>query len=275
METVWKVTGRLTPMATKATRRRKPDAADGRSRSVRAEGSTPLESVVLALRRAEERGELTSTEIDWSIARLSGQVRRGNPRLEGVNRPEDILQAAAQVFRRHGYNHATIEEIAAELFLTKAGVYHYFSSKQQILEALCTRAMDSAEEAVKHGRDQAGTPDEQLGRMFEEYLAAIMREPAFSVLMRHLDEVSEPVLIELQRRRKGVEAMFRKVLEEGIRNGEFAPTDSHVAVFGMIGAANWIYAWFEPEGRLSPEEVREILVTMILNGVRARPSRAR
>jgi AcrR family transcriptional regulator len=257
-------------MATKAVRGRKPSSNAGDPVAVRDDAATPLEAVVRALKLAEQRGELTSTEIDWSVARLAGRVRRGNPRLEGVNRPEDILRAAAEVFRRRGYNHATIEEIAAELFLTKAGVYHYFSSKQEILEALCERAMASAEDAVKRGMDQGGTPDERLSRMFDEYLDAIMHQAAFSVLMRHLDEVSAPVLTELQRRRKEVEGMFRKVLEEGIRAGEFESTDSHVAVFGMIGAANWIYAWFTPDGRLSPEEVRETLRTMILNGVRAR-----
>src|SRR6266567_4799852 len=166
-------------MATKAVRGRKPSPNAGNPAAMRDDAATPLEAVVRALKRAEQRGELTSTEIDWSVARLAGRVRRGNPRLEGVNRPEDILRAAAEVFRRRGYNHATIEEIAAELFLTKAGVYHYFRSKQEILEALCERAMASAEDAVKRGMDQGGTPDERLSRMFDEYLDAIMHQAAF------------------------------------------------------------------------------------------------
>src|SRR5437660_2617136 len=98
---------------------------------------TPLAAALSALQRAEARGELSSGEMEWSAARLTGRIRRGNPRLEGLDRRASILSAAAEVFRRRGYNRTTIEEIAAELFLTKAGVYHYFSSKQEILEHLC------------------------------------------------------------------------------------------------------------------------------------------
>src|SRR5438874_2181587 len=89
--------------------------------------------------------------MEWSAARLTGRIRRGNPRLEGVDRRESILRASAEVFRRRGYNRSTIEEIAAELLLTKAGVYHYFRSKQEILEQLCDQAMGAAERAVEMG----------------------------------------------------------------------------------------------------------------------------
>jgi AcrR family transcriptional regulator len=231
--------------------------------------------VLAALRRAEERGELSSTELDWSVARLSGTVRRGNPRLEGVDRRDSILRASAEVFRRHGYHRATIEEIAAELFLTKAGVYHYFSSKQEILEELCNQAMASAEAAVERAWEAETAPAERLERMLGEYAKSLTEVPAFTVLMRHLDEVGEASLADLQRRRKVIEAKFRKTLEAGIAEGVFETDDGRVAVFGLLGSINWMYAWFQPDGRLPAERVRDILVQLALNGVLARRPRAR
>src|ERR1700730_11388366 len=139
---------------------------------------TPLSAVLDALRRARERGELSDNEIMWSVNRLSDRTRPGNPGVKGLDRRESILQASAQIFQRRGYHHTTIEEVAAELFLTKAGVYHYFASKQQILEAICTRAIDAAETAVGMGMRSAGGPDARLRRMLDEYTAALMREPA-------------------------------------------------------------------------------------------------
>lgn len=248
-----------------------------------APAGTPLASVMAALRRAEQRGELSPTEIEWSAARLSGRVKRGNPRLEGVDRRESILRASAEVFRRRGYNRSTIEEIAAELFLTKAGVYHYFASKQEILENLCDVAMTAAERAVEAGQEAGGdvdreagdNPAEKLRLMLTGYARALMEEPAFTVLMRHLDEVGEASLADLQQRRKGIERLFRNVVEDGIKAGVFDAVDARVAVFGMIGAINWIYAWYEPQGRLSASAVRAALVDLALNGILVRPSRSR
>jgi AcrR family transcriptional regulator len=228
---------------------------------------TPLGAVLAALNRAGERGELSPTELEWSVAHLSGTVRRGNPRLEGVDRRDTILRASAEVFRRRGYHRATIEEIAAELFLTKAGVYHYFTSKQEILEELCGRAMTSAELAVDRAFEAATEPAPRLERMLSEYAKALTEESTFTVLMRHLDEVGEDSLANLQRRRKVIEAKFRKTLDDGVAQGVFETSDSRIAVFGMLGSINWIYAWFEPEGRLSAAQVADALVQLALNGV--------
>jgi len=232
----------------------------------------PLAAVLAALQRAEARGELSSGDMEWSAARLTGRIRRGNPRLEGVDRRESILRASADVFRRRGYNRSTIEEIAAELLLTKAGVYHYFSSKQEILEHLCDHAMGAAEKAVEGAEATGGRPAKQLSLMLGEYARALMEEAAFTVLMRHLDEVGEASLADLQRRRKGIESRFRKVVESGAQEGVFEVADSRIAVFAMIGAVNWIYAWYEPEGRLPAAEVRSALVALAMNGILARPS---
>jgi AcrR family transcriptional regulator len=236
---------------------------------------TPLGAVLAALRRAGERGELSPAEVDWSVARLSGTVRRGNPRLDGIDRRDGILRASAEVFRRHGYHRATIEEIAAQLFLTKAGVYHYFTSKQEILEHLCDRAMASAESAVDRAMAADASPATRLQRMLSEYALALTEEPAFTVLMRHLDEVGEDSLADLQRRRKVIEGKFRQTLEAGMAEGVFETADSRVAVFGMLGSINWAYAWFEPDGRLSAAQVCNILVQLALNGVLVRQARAR
>jgi AcrR family transcriptional regulator len=251
------------------------DRARPGGRARRAGEETPLGAVLAALRRAEERGELSPTELDWSVARLSGTVRRGNPRLEGVDRRDSILRASAEVFRRRGYHRATIEEIAAELFLTKAGVYHYFSSKQEILEELCNHAMASAEAAVDRAMEAETTPAPRLERMLSEYARALTDEPAFTVLMRHLDEVGEGSLADLQRRRKVIEAKFRQTLEAGMAEGVFQTGDTRVAVYGMLGSINWIYAWFQPQGRLSAAQVRDVLVQLALNGVLAGPARRR
>jgi len=256
---------------------RPPTTAAGRARtsawSRRNDDEIPLGSVLAALRRAEERGELSASDVEWSVARLSDNVRRGSPRLEGADRRDSILRASAEVFRRRGYHHASIEEVAAETFLTKAGVYHYFTSKQEILEHLCDRAMASAEAAAEAAMQAETEPVPRLERMLAEYAAALTREPAFTVLMRHLDEVGEQSLADLQRRRKVIEANFRQTVETGVAAGDFETPDSRVAVFGMLGSINWIYAWFEPDGRRTAAEVRDALVRLALNGVRARHGR--
>ncbi len=55
---------------------------------------------------------------------------------------EDILEAAAQIFRRKGYHATSMQDIARAVRLQKASLYHHVSSKQDILVALLDRALD-------------------------------------------------------------------------------------------------------------------------------------
>jgi AcrR family transcriptional regulator len=255
-------------MSTRAVRspraRANGEGADG------ADHVSPLASVVSALKRAGARGELSDIEIEWSVARLSGKVRRGNPRLDGVDRPDDILRTATQVFRRNGYHHATIDDIANELFLTKAGVYHYFASKQEILEAICDRAMTAAEEAVASGLAEETEPYPRLRLALERYAEALMGQEGLPILLLHVDEISEKGQADIKRRRKDLEASLRRVVEEGIRTGVFQTDDAQVAVYGMLGAMNWMYSWYVPGGRLPAAKVRDTLVQQSILGVLAR-----
>lgn len=233
--------------------------------------SSPLGTVLATLQDAHRRGELSPPDLEWSVRLLSGHRRRANQRLEALERPEQILRAAATVFRRQGYHRATIEDVAAELSLTKAGVYHYFGSKREVLEAICARAMARADDEVTEGLRQPGGPVVQLRAALEGYAEALMGQDSLAVLVRHFDEQSDSAKRTQLKRRKGIETKIRDKLEEGIQNGLMKAGDTQVAVFVMIGALNWIYSWYEPGGRLPPEAVRDALVSFLMHGVLVRP----
>src|SRR5690606_29007945 len=64
--------------------------------------------------------------------------RRGRPRLteptpEYLARREEIVAAAARTFRARGYDSASLDDVAAELDLRKASLYHYVDSKAHLL----------------------------------------------------------------------------------------------------------------------------------------------
>jgi AcrR family transcriptional regulator len=233
-------------------------------------GGLALAEVIATLKRAGERGELSQGAVDWSIGRLAARAPRGNARTAGVDRSDDILKAATQVFARRGYHHATIEEVAKELQLTKAGVYHYFGSKQEILDAIVERAMTSAEQALADGIAGGGRPVDKLRLALRNYGIVLLRDGGLSIFIRHFDELSEEMQQSLQKRRKRVEKSLRQVLEAGIAAGELNLQDPQVAVFGMYGTINWAFSWFEPNGRLSVNQVVDNLVDQIIEGVLAR-----
>jgi hypothetical protein len=61
------------------------------------------------------------------------------------------------------------------------------------------------------------------------------------------------------------------VLERGVAAGVFNVSETKIAVFGLLGALNWMHIWYRPRGRRSAEEIRELQVKRLMNGVATRP----
>lgn len=61
---------------------------------------------------------------------------------------ERILRGAEAAFAQRGYGATSLNDIAADLGVTKAAIYHYFGSKRAVLEALLEEGLDAAAEAL-------------------------------------------------------------------------------------------------------------------------------
>jgi hypothetical protein len=74
---------------------------------------------------------------------------------------------------------------------------------------------------------------------------------------------------------KDYERCWQKILREGVENGEFRPElDIQVASYGLLGMLNWAYKWYDPQGRLSVQEVSEQFTALALAGLAADKPRA-
>ncbi len=74
---------------------------------------------------------------------------------------------------------------------------------------------------------------------------------------------------------KDYERCWQQILREGVENCEFRPDlDIQVASYGLLGMLNWLYKWYDPQGRLSVREVAEQFTTLALAGLAADKSHA-
>ncbi len=90
---------------------------------------------------------------------------------------DDILDAAAQVFRKKGFHGASMADIANSVNLQKASLYHHVSSKQEILLELLERALGLLEEQILQVSSQPLPADQKLRQMIRAYLQALAEYP--------------------------------------------------------------------------------------------------
>jgi len=225
------------------------------------------QALIRVLNDAVARGELTRTEVAWTIKQITGDGRYPVPRSDGTNRRDAIIEAATEIFQRQGYRGTTLDEIAAEVALTKATVYHYFGSKAEILDAICDDAMSAGEDAIRLGVEGPGDAAERVRNALVAYASALTGQRALSVLISSFDEVTPKSRPQLDKRRRAMTSMLARAIDEGVRDGVLATPDAGVATFATFGALNWIYSWYKPGGKLKPEQVAGLLVDHVMNGI--------
>ena len=181
---------------------------------------------------------------------------------------EDILDAAAQVFRQKGYRGASMADIASLVNLQKASLYHHVSSKQEILLALLDRALEMLTIRIAPIANRSIPADEKLRLMIRIYLKSLAENSdLFSVLLfehRSLDRKSHARHVP---NRDQFESLWQGVFIEGVHSKLFVCQDYRLAVRGLMGTLNWTLTWYRPDGELSIEKIADQYANMLFHGL--------
>ena len=172
---------------------------------------------------------------------MSAQAVERGPkfRRRAEARPDEVLDAALDLFIERGFSNTRVEDIAARAGLSKGAVYLYFPSKEAVLEGIVRRAIvPIAANAVHLVENYAGDPRTIItlvmktvaGRLAEPRTIAIpklmMREminfPDFAAMYR--TEVLDKVM-----------PLITGLLRTGIAEGYLRPVDPELTIRSIIG----------------------------------------
>lgn len=181
---------------------------------------------------------------------------------------EDILEAAAQVFRQKGFHGASMQDIADAVSLQKASLYHHVASKQEILLALLDRALELLLERISAISDQDLPADKKLRQMIRTYLQILTENTDLSavLLFEHRSLERKQHARHVPNRDK-FEALWRDVLTEGVAARLFTCDEPALTARAILGIMNWTITWYRPNGPLEIGEIADHYSNLLLNGL--------
>jgi TetR/AcrR family transcriptional regulator, cholesterol catabolism regulator len=187
-------------------------------------------------------------------------------------REQQVRAAALRLFRDKGYHATSMRDIAAEVGINKGSLYSYIRSKEDLLIPFFERAMGlllAEIEAIS--ADESLPPTERLKRALKAHILNVSENlDILTVYLSEWRQLTADSLTRVRHQRERYAALFLAVIEDGIKRGEFrASLDPRVAALGMIGMCNYLFRWYRPDGRLSPDQIAEELTAMVLHGVLA------
>ncbi len=181
---------------------------------------------------------------------------------------EDILEAAAQVFRQKGFHGASMQDIADAVNLQKASLYHHVTSKQEILLLLLDRALELLLDRICTITEQQIPLDKKLRLMMREYMKILVenQDLAAVLLFEHRSLERKQHARHVPNRDR-FEQLWKDVLTDGVKTKVFKCDEPAIATRALLGLMNWTMTWYNPDGPLTIEQVADQYSNMMLNGL--------
>ncbi len=186
---------------------------------------------------------------------------------------DPVLQAALEEFVAIGYHGANMRSIAARCGLSVAGIYHHYTSKQQMLVTLLEYAMTDLQRRSDAARDEGGSPVERFGLLIENLALyhTHRRELGFvgASEMRSLDTANRTAIADM---RSIQQRMIDVEVEAAVREGRFRADHPYEASRAVVTMCTALPTWWRPDGPSSPEQIAEHYVRFALDLMRYAPT---
>lgn len=184
---------------------------------------------------------------------------------------ERILEEAVKLFYERGFTGTTLDDIAAELGVTKPFIYTHFRSKTDLLAALCKPTIELSLEAVTRAAKSTGSPTARLHHAISGFTQVVLsRQANIAIYFREEKNLAPDALAEINALRKKFDRVLSNLLAEGVAAGEFDIPDVNLGALAIGGMISWAYTWHRPEGRLPLSEMCQRMADLALQMVGAR-----
>lgn len=193
------------------------------------------------------------------------------PRADNYDqRRQEILDTAATMFAERGYDGTSIADIAQRCGVSKALLYHYYTSKDALLYDMlrshCRLLVETASNALGPP-DQNNQPEQRLQSLVRALMKLYMssREQHI-VLLNNLHCLSEDQQMEIKGLEKNVLQKIKDILAQ-VRPDLPEAMVTSLSMY-LMGAINWTYTWFKPAGPITPLQFADVATSVFLNGVK-------
>jgi AcrR family transcriptional regulator len=189
---------------------------------------------------------------------------------ERENKRDAVLRAAASLFNEHGYHGTSLELVAERLHITRPTVYYYFKNKDEILFDCVRLALESIDEAATAVMLLGGSAAEQLVAVLNAYALIMMQD--FGICLARVGDGPLPAKsrAHLRKLQGNVDLTLRTLIAKAVDEEAFASCDPKLASFAVAGALNSISRWYRPDGALTPAQIAENFVSILMSGLVAR-----
>jgi AcrR family transcriptional regulator len=192
-----------------------------------------------------------------------------------ADKRRQILDAAVRVFAHRGFNGCRVSDIADEAGVAYGLVYHYFRSKDEVLDTLFLERWNVMLDVIRDldGRDVA--PREKLYAITSFIVDSYRHDPELMKVIivevtRAANSFGQTHLAKIREAYALIAAIVERAQAEGRFKDTVTPAFAAMAFYGAIEQVltGWIFGWLH-EGEEGYERAKDYVVATICDGLEA------
>lgn len=195
---------------------------------------------------------------------------RRSPRAKTRRQLDELLARAAELIAERGFEATGIRDVGRKVDRSLAGMYYYFTSKEDLLFQIQHRTFASllaAQEAIAR---QPGSAEERFRRLLVGHLAFFGRHPSeMKVCTYELESLTGKLYRQIEELRRRYFHLMEDVVASLMNGGERARGSTrsrHLTLF-IFGMLNWVFMWHDPARDGPVERLGPEMLDLVLRGL--------
>lgn len=188
--------------------------------------------------------------------------------MKTISRRQEIINVAATLFKKKGYNAISMRDIAAEMDMKAASLYNHISGKQEILAAIILEVASEFTVGMNKVILQSASSLKKLESLIELHIDITLNHSEALAAVNndwmHLEGENLTTFIEM---RDGYENHFRNIIKEGIETKEIKSHHPEVILFSILSTLRTLYLWYEKRGKLDVNVLKKDMVSVLIKGI--------
>ena len=184
--------------------------------------------------------------------------------------PVRIMRVAAALFRKQGYSVTTMRDIAEAVGMSKAGLYHHYSRKEDLLSDIAANGTAALIGQLRAVQALSTSPGAKLRAFVTTRMQTIADyQDMLTVIWQERPTIDQATFAkiadDLESYRAGVIELIDAARAARVVRNDL---DSHLLMLAIDGMTGWSYLWMRPGQRYTPTEIGDAFWDFLDGGIR-------
>jgi len=185
-----------------------------------------------------------------------------------LEKKEEIIKKATDLFYQYGFVKASIRNIATAIDISNSTVYHYFDNKDSILYYIIDNIGKDLLKELRMPNEVYDDPTECLREMIYRQVCLVKnKNKEIKIYIEEQYQLSGEFQKKTRKQHRQIYDLYHNMICQIKNQGNLHDVNETVATFSISAMMNWSYRWFTDNKSLSIEDVANDIITIFFDGI--------